>query len=268
MKKPWWSFILLLGAFLLASNGLAQQQSPRQGQAMQPRQGQEQPDQPLHWAQKASDILDKKIVSATGEELGTAEDLVIGRDGKIEYVILSMGGFLGIGGERVVLPWDRIRSTPRVDQLVADVSKSELQWRAEEQRQARELDHGGPRQAAQDQGASPVVLAGLDAERAGEFVNFTVAGRGGEPLGRVTELLNSEEGRPLYVVVADESNRLHPVPAQLVLFDPEKKMLSARFDKQAFQNSPSYDRSQLAQLQWESEVRGYYEGGLRSPQPQ
>ena len=260
MKKRILVSIILLVSFLLVSNAVAQQQQSPQEQAIQEQQA-AQPGQ-LHWAQKSSDILDKKIVSNDGKELGTAKDLVIGRDGKIEYVILSVGGFLGIGSERIAVPWDKIRSTPNVNLLVADVSQSELQWQHEQ------ADRGGTQQAAQSgREDPPIPLAQVDSERAKEFMDRTVVGKNGEELGKMADLFTAKDGRPLYVVVQDESNRLHPVPAQLVRTNPEdKKGLSADFDKQAFLSSPSYDPSQIPGQQWESEVRGYYQDGFQSGQ--
>ncbi len=274
MKRLMLGYMFLLVSLLPAPNGFAQQQQSNEGQALRSKSAQDQgtqdalssqPGQQLRWAQKSSDILDKKIISRDGKELGTAKDLVIGRDVKIEYVILSVGGFLGIGGERVAVPWDKIRATPNVDQLLADVSPSEIQMHFAGKEKSEEADKGGSRKMAQvERKESPVPLARLDSERAKEFMNQTMVGRNGEALGRVTDLFSSRDGRPLYVVVEAESKRLHPVPAQLVQADPEEKKLSADFDRQAFQNSPSFDEAQISGQQWEPEVRGYYQSDFQS----
>lgn len=263
MKKALGLSIFLLAGFLLAGNGFAQQQS-QQDQKMRSQQQQVQMQQQagsgvqLPWAQKSSDVLDKKIVSRDGKELGTAEDLIIGKDGKIEYVILSTGGLLGIGEDKISVPWDKVRATPNVDQLIADVSQSEVQKYSEEK-----ADKGGSRQTAQrEQQASFMPFAQIESQRLREFMDQEVVGRDGEALGKVNDVFTDEQGRPMYVVVEGESERLHPVPAELLRANMEEKTISADFDKQAFQSSPGFDEAQISQQQqWEPKVRGYYEGG-------
>jgi sporulation protein YlmC with PRC-barrel domain len=265
MKKITLLSIFLLVSFLPAANGFAQQQQqPRQSPALQPQQSPQdqtqqeqqgsQSGQQLQWAQKSSDILDKKIISKDGKDLGTAEDLIIGKDGKIEYVILSTGGMFGIGGEKVAVPWDKVKSSPNVDQLTAEVTQAEIQKYSDGKKESGETARG-------DRKESAMPLAQVDSERAKEFMDQKVMGKDGEELGKVTDLFTSQDGKPMYVVVQDESDKLHPVPAQLVRTNPGDKSLSADFDKQAFQSSPSFDEAQISQQQWETEVRGYYQSG-------
>lgn len=270
--------ILLLVSVLLAANVFAQQQRSQQRQPPQSQKSPEgltkQEQQPaqsgqgqLQWAQKSSDVLDKKIISKDGKELGTAEDLIIGKDGKIEYVILSTGGLLGIGGEKVAVPWDKIKSTPNVDQLRAEVNQSEVQKYTEGKKDSG--DKGVSQKAAEgDRKESAMPLAQLDSEQAREFLDRKIVGKDGEELGQVTDLFTSQEGRPMYVVVQDESDKLHPLPAQIVQANQKDKSLSADLDKQAFQNSPSFDEAQITrQQQWEPKVRGYFQSGLQGGQP-
>jgi hypothetical protein len=94
-----------------------------------------------------------------------------------------------------------------------------------------------------------------------------VVGMNGEELGKVTDMFTSQEGRPMYVVIQGDTDKLHPVPAQLVRTNPKDNSLTADFDKQAFQGSPSFSEAQIAQQQqWEPEVRGYYQSGLQGGQ--
>ena len=80
----------------------------------------------MAWTKNASDILGKTIVSPDGEELGQVEDFVIGEDGQIDYVILSSGGFLGIGDKEYMVRWDSIRPGENENSLVAEIDKSQL----------------------------------------------------------------------------------------------------------------------------------------------
>jgi sporulation protein YlmC with PRC-barrel domain len=268
MKKTITISILLLVGVLLAVNGFAQQQ--QKGKQAQQGQQQMQSGEQLRWAQRSSDVLDKKIVSRDGKELGKAENLIIGKDGKIEYIILSKGGLLGMGEEKVAVPWDKVRTTPNVDQLMADVSESEIQKYTEEGQESGGRESQRTAQQGKQQPSMP--LAQVDAQRAEEFMDRKVTGRNGEELGRVKDILTSEDGQPLYIAVQEKSSRmLHPVPAQLVRTNPQDKSLSADLDKQAFMNSPRFDESQISEpQQWEPQVRGYYQNisGGAQMQPQ
>ncbi len=268
MSRVAFVFVLMVAGLLLAANGMAQQQELQQSPALksqQAHQGQElqgaEPGQQLQWAQKASDIFDKKIISSDGKEIGTAKDLVIGKDGKIEYVILSTGGVFGIGSDKIAISWDKFRSTGNINQLVADVTQSDIERYAGKK---MEGEKGSSQIAKKDsQKKESMTLANVDAENARQFMGQKVVGKKNEELGKVKDLLTKEDNKPMYVVIQDESQRLHPVPAQLVRTSPNgQKILSADLDKQAFLSSPSFDQPQLPdQQQWEPSVRGYFQGG-------
>jgi hypothetical protein len=46
------------------------------------------------------------------EDLGDIEDVVLNKQGQIEYVLISRGGFLGIGDKLVPVRWDDLSVTP------------------------------------------------------------------------------------------------------------------------------------------------------------
>jgi hypothetical protein len=51
-------------------------------------------------------------VSNGKEDIGKIDDFVIGRD-KVLFVIIGVGGFLGIGQKLVVAPYNRLTVTPQ-----------------------------------------------------------------------------------------------------------------------------------------------------------
>lgn len=63
-----------------------------------------------------SEIIDRDLVNARGDELGTVEKVIRSND-RI-YVVLSHGGFLGLGEDEVALPLDRISALRGDDELV------------------------------------------------------------------------------------------------------------------------------------------------------
>jgi hypothetical protein len=61
------------------------------------------------------------------QNLGEVDDLLLGM-GKNEpsYVIVSNGGFLGIGAKQVAIPMDQVKITADRDVLVLDMSENQL----------------------------------------------------------------------------------------------------------------------------------------------
>lgn len=78
-------------------------------------------EQPL----RLEEILDADLRNLRDEDLGDVEDVVTGPQGEIRYVLVSTGGFLGIGDEQVPVRWQDLKVTPSPyrDTLVLDVSE-------------------------------------------------------------------------------------------------------------------------------------------------
>jgi sporulation protein YlmC with PRC-barrel domain len=56
-------------------------------------------------------VLGKDVYNDKNEVVGRAEDLILSRDRAVSYVILSVGGFLGIGEHDVVIPVNQLKMT-------------------------------------------------------------------------------------------------------------------------------------------------------------
>jgi len=75
------------------------------------------------------EVIGKDVVNVGDEEVGTIADLVMDQDQKLVGVVLSVGGFLGIGDKWVAVPVDQI-DFPTKDQparLLANVTKEQLE---------------------------------------------------------------------------------------------------------------------------------------------
>ena len=64
---------------------------------------------------RASKVIGASIVNDTNETVGKVDDVILGDD-RTAYVVLSVGGFLGVGNKLVALPYEAIRKTD--DKLV------------------------------------------------------------------------------------------------------------------------------------------------------
>jgi hypothetical protein len=74
------------------------------------------------------EVIGKNVVNVKDEEVGTIADLVMDQDQKLVGVVLSVGGFLGIGDKWVAVPVDQI-DFPAADQparLRVAVTKEQL----------------------------------------------------------------------------------------------------------------------------------------------
>ncbi len=77
----------------------------------------------------SSDRVDGTAVYATdGEKVGHIDHLMIGkRNGRVEYAVMSFGGFLGIGESYHPIPWDALDYDTSKDGYVVAIDKSKLQ---------------------------------------------------------------------------------------------------------------------------------------------
>jgi sporulation protein YlmC with PRC-barrel domain len=57
---------------------------------------------------RASELKGTKVETPTGENLGEIEEVVIDPNGRISYVAIDVGGFLGMGERRVAVPFEAL----------------------------------------------------------------------------------------------------------------------------------------------------------------
>ena len=58
---------------------------------------------------RASKIIGSSVLNEANETIGKIDDLLVTRDGKEPYAVLSIGGFLGMGTHMVVVPYDSLK---------------------------------------------------------------------------------------------------------------------------------------------------------------
>lgn len=72
----------------------------------------------------AKTITGDSVVNEKGETLGTIEDIMLNiRTGKIEYVVMSFGGFLGFGEKFFAIPFNALRLDTKNEKFVLNYSK-------------------------------------------------------------------------------------------------------------------------------------------------
>jgi PRC-barrel domain len=58
---------------------------------------------------RASKVIGSSVLNDANETIGKIDDLLVTRDGKEPYAVLSIGGFLGMGTHLVVVRYDSLK---------------------------------------------------------------------------------------------------------------------------------------------------------------
>jgi sporulation protein YlmC with PRC-barrel domain len=112
--------LALLGTTLIAAPALAQTSppagsstAPPAGSAAAPSSGQMNTgnwmtqEQPGQW--RASKLEGLDIYNQNNEKIGDISELLVDSSGKIQAVVVGVGGFLGLGERDVAIPFDQIK---------------------------------------------------------------------------------------------------------------------------------------------------------------
>lgn len=122
-------------ATLIATGAYAQTTTePVQEPAMEMEQQEQQIERaPGHLA---SNIIGESVynsVADDAENIGSVNDIVLGVDGEAEYVIIGVGGFLGLGQRDVAIPFEELEWAERDGQwwLVVNTTRDALEAQPE-----------------------------------------------------------------------------------------------------------------------------------------
>jgi sporulation protein YlmC with PRC-barrel domain len=75
----------------------------------------------------ASTLTGDHVYNTKGDELGKVEDIVLDLEsGRVAYVVLSFGGFLGMGDKLFAVPWHALTLDTDGKAFVLDVPKERL----------------------------------------------------------------------------------------------------------------------------------------------
>jgi sporulation protein YlmC with PRC-barrel domain len=105
----------LLGATLLAAPAFAQQTPAAGGAGSWITQ-----ETPGQWRASKLDGLD--VYNGNNEKIGDIKDLLVDNSGKVQAVVIGVGGFLGMGEHDVALPFEQIKfvNEPRANAATAN----------------------------------------------------------------------------------------------------------------------------------------------------
>jgi len=76
---------------------------------------------------KTSNVIGTEVVNSNGDSLGDIKEVVIDpRSGKVAYVVMSFGGFLGMGTKLFAVPFTAFDYNVTEKEYVLNVSKEQL----------------------------------------------------------------------------------------------------------------------------------------------
>jgi len=77
---------------------------------------------------RTSDVIGQKVLNAQRDNIGTIEEIVLGKvEGEARYAVLSFGGILGLGDKLFAIPWKLVSYSPEDEAFILNVSKERLE---------------------------------------------------------------------------------------------------------------------------------------------
>jgi sporulation protein YlmC with PRC-barrel domain len=100
-------------------------------------------------------LVGSAVRDAQGKDLGKVSRLMIDpKDGKVQSVVVSMGGTLGMGGNSVAMPWNQVKIAQDQGRLVVTVDQQMLQQAPKAQSSRDNKDSPSASPSGSSQGSS------------------------------------------------------------------------------------------------------------------
>ncbi|MGD0400740.1 MAG: PRC-barrel domain-containing protein [Syntrophobacteraceae bacterium] len=81
----------------------------------------------MEQADRVTKIMGKAVISQKGEALGKIEDIVLSKEGCLDYMILAPAGLLGTGDRLIPIPWKAVTTGAQADTIIVNMDKSQLE---------------------------------------------------------------------------------------------------------------------------------------------
>jgi sporulation protein YlmC with PRC-barrel domain len=121
---------IVLATFLTCGAAAAYAQTPTQPQRATPPVA-AAPATVDPGAADASKLIGRNIQNAENETIGEIKSVYIGEDGKVDSVMVSVGGFLGIGDREVRIPWSDLNIRDKGEKVTVNMTKDQLKAKPE-----------------------------------------------------------------------------------------------------------------------------------------
>ena len=172
-------------------------------------------------------LIGRKVQNAENETIGEIKSVYIGPDGKVDSLIVRVGGFLGVGEREVRLAWSDLKISDNGEKVVLNITKDELKakpeykysnagWRGQVFSDEGPWTAGDPNRMARDRAASERLSAdrntasttstgdfNANGEISGNaFIGTNVRNQNHETVGKVEDVYIDDRGTIKTVVVS------------------------------------------------------------------
>jgi sporulation protein YlmC with PRC-barrel domain len=76
-------------------------------------------------------LIGRNIQNAEGETIGEIKSIYLNKDGKVDSVMVGVGGFLGVGDREVRIAWSDLKITDNGEKVTVNMTKDELKAKPE-----------------------------------------------------------------------------------------------------------------------------------------
>ena len=76
---------------------------------------------------RASKLMGLDVYNEANEKLGDVNELILDKNGKVNAVVIGVGGFLGMGEKQHPLPWSTLKYDQRQGGYVINMDKKTLE---------------------------------------------------------------------------------------------------------------------------------------------
>lgn len=215
--------------------------------------------------QKASDLIGKTVQNPSGERLGEVQDLAIDGDHeRVAYIVLSFGGFLGMGENWFAIPPAAMTLSNDNKHFVLAVEKDRLRgapgfakdhWPTMEDVKWGTEVHGfygqRPYWLDENDGSTPTEQR---IQKASEIIGRSVHNDRGENLGEIKDLvIDPDQYRVAYVVLTfggflGFGDKLFAVPAGVLQMPGSGGYAVMTVDRDVLANATGFDKTNWPDL--------------------
>jgi sporulation protein YlmC with PRC-barrel domain len=101
---------------------------------------------------RASKLIGATVYGSDNASIGEVNDLILASDGKVNGVVIGVGGFLGVGEKNVAVPFDKLTVNRKADSAAID--KITVSFSKDQLKSAPTFAYYDPKPAASTTGSS------------------------------------------------------------------------------------------------------------------
>ena len=225
---------------------------------------------------RASDLIGKNVTNRNGEGLGEIKDLVVDTtNGRVQYAVIAMGGFLGLGDKLYAYPLERFERTTERGKLVLNVDKAKMKSAPGFEDKSWPNFGTATYRGEVDKFYGTKSASTARFARATQILKGDVKDRSKNDIGDIEDMVVSvPTGQVRYVVLEfdrawNPNNKLVAMPLKaLKSEDADGSDLVYQAERETLQTAPSFDKNQwpdLADGKFTSQVNRYEQNWRASP---